>query len=142
MRILRRRAEQPQRHDEMPDVETVDVPERVVALADDLDIPELNFDDDQPAAPAYDDLDAEFASLLTEMNATEPAAAPARSAAYDDESYDAGFKSGYDRDGGEGRAPAARPAECPSTHWPVPMPMPQAARMTCLAASRFRRRTI
>ena len=33
----------------MPDVETVDVPERVVAIADDLDIPELSFQEDEPA---------------------------------------------------------------------------------------------
>jgi hypothetical protein len=33
----------PGQHDDVPDVETVDVPERVVALADDLDIPELSF---------------------------------------------------------------------------------------------------
>ncbi|WP_292235194.1 hypothetical protein, partial [Mesorhizobium sp.] len=46
---------------------------------------------------AYDDLDAEFAGLLSEMNATEIAAAPAPSRGYDDESYSAGFKTGYDR---------------------------------------------
>ncbi|MET2826415.1 SPOR domain-containing protein [Mesorhizobium shangrilense] len=90
--------EQPARYDEMPDVETVDVPERVVALADDLDIPELHFEEDEPASAGYDDLDSEFASLLTEMNTMEvPAAAPARSPAYDDESYNAGFKPGYEQ---------------------------------------------
>ncbi|MFK0690407.1 SPOR domain-containing protein [Mesorhizobium sp. IMUNJ 23033] len=102
------RHEQP-RYDEMPDVETVDVPERVVALADDLDIPELNFEEDQPAASAYDDLEAEFAGLLTEMNAPEVAATPARSTAYEDDTYSAGFKPGYDRD--EAPAYAAKPAE-------------------------------
>ncbi|RWB56186.1 SPOR domain-containing protein [Mesorhizobium sp.] len=90
-------ASQPRQYEEVPDVETVDVPERVVALADDLDIPELSFEEDQPAAPAYDDLDAEFAGLLSEMNATEIATAPAPSRGYDDESYSAGFKTGYDR---------------------------------------------
>lgn len=90
--------EQPARYDEMPDVETVDVPERVVALADDLDIPELHFEEDEPASAGYDDLDSEFASLLTEMNTMDvPAAAPARSPAYDDESYGAGFKPGYEQ---------------------------------------------
>ncbi|TPM96263.1 SPOR domain-containing protein [Mesorhizobium sp. B2-1-3A] len=91
---------QPSRYEEMPDVETVDVPERVVALADDLDIPELHFEEDEPATPGYDDLDAEFASLLTEMNSVEVApapAAPTSSAAYADESYNAGFNSGYER---------------------------------------------
>lgn len=98
----------PQAYDEMPDVETVDVPERVVAIADDLDIPELNFQEDEPAA--YDDIDAEFAGLLTDMNAVEAAPPPAatRSAAYDDESYSSGFSSGHELDQ---RAYAARPAE-------------------------------
>ncbi|TJU83717.1 MAG: SPOR domain-containing protein, partial [Mesorhizobium sp.] len=73
-------APQSPRYDEMPDVETVDVPERVVALADDLDIPELHFEDDAPTAAGYDDLDAEFASLLTEMNSVEVAPASAGSA--------------------------------------------------------------
>ncbi|TGT92654.1 hypothetical protein EN798_34150, partial [bacterium M00.F.Ca.ET.155.01.1.1] len=61
-----------------------------------LDIPELSFEEDQPAAPAFDDLDAEFASLLTDMNATEIASAPTQSRGYDDESHSAGC-SGYDR---------------------------------------------
>ncbi|MER8826730.1 SPOR domain-containing protein [Mesorhizobium sp. M0938] len=122
-------SEQSSAYDEMPDVETVDVPERVVALADDLDIPELDFNEDEPAAPVYDDLDTEFASLLTEMNTVDVAAAPARSAAYDDESYNAGFQSasgfhsaaafqsgtgfpsGYEPDRVETRTYAARPAE-------------------------------
>ena len=103
------RQEEPQaRHQEdVPDVETVDVPERVVALADDLDIPELNFEEDQPAAPAYDDLDAEFASLLTEMNSTEIAPATTSSRGYEDDSYNAGFKTGYDRRELRAETPAA-----------------------------------
>ncbi|RWO64126.1 MAG: SPOR domain-containing protein [Mesorhizobium sp.] len=90
---------QPAHYGDMPDVETVDVPERVVALADDLDIPELHFEEDQPASPGYDDLDAEFSSLLSEMNAVEVAPVPTgnvASAPYDDDSYAAGFKPGYD----------------------------------------------
>ncbi|RWG36537.1 SPOR domain-containing protein [Mesorhizobium sp.] len=90
-------APQSRQQEEMPDVETVDVPERVVALADDLDIPELSFEEDQPAAPAYDDLDAEFAGLLSEMNATEIAQAPVQSRGYEDDSHNAGLKTGYDR---------------------------------------------
>jgi hypothetical protein len=90
---------QSSRYEEMPDVETVDVPERVVAVADDLDIPELHFEDDERAAPGYDELDAEFASLLTEMNSVEvaPAAAPApaSSASYADDAYSAGFNPNY-----------------------------------------------
>ncbi|TPN88550.1 SPOR domain-containing protein [Mesorhizobium sp. CU2] len=103
-------APQARQHDEMPDVETVDVPERVVALADDLDIPELSFEEDQPASPAYDDLDAEFASLLTDMNSTEIAAAPAPKRGYEDDSYNAGFK-GYDRRDLRDETPAAPAAQ-------------------------------
>ncbi|WP_353829968.1 SPOR domain-containing protein, partial [Mesorhizobium sp.] len=124
-------SEQASAYDEMPDVETVDVPERVVALADDLDIPELDSNEDEPPAPAYDDLDTEFANLLSEMNAVDVAAGPARSAAYDDESYNTGFKpgagpqpgagfqsaaefqSGHEPDRVETRTYAARPAAAP-----------------------------
>lgn len=98
--------QQARQHDDVPDVETIDVPERVVALADDLDIPELSFEEDQPAATAYDDLDAEFASLLTDMNATEIASSPVRGRGYEDEAYSAGF-SGYDRRDLRAEAPVA-----------------------------------
>jgi hypothetical protein len=60
-------------YNDIPDIETIDVPEQAVALAEDLDIPELAFEEDVPAAPAYDDIDAEFASLLNDMNSPEPA---------------------------------------------------------------------
>ncbi|TIW59676.1 MAG: SPOR domain-containing protein, partial [Mesorhizobium sp.] len=108
--------QQPARYEDMPDVETVDVPERVVALADDLDIPELHFEEDEPAAAGYDDLDAEFSSLLTEMNSVDVAPAPASSSAsYADESYNAGFNPGYDAPKPayqpEARTYAARPAQ-------------------------------
>jgi hypothetical protein len=56
---------------EMPELETVEIPEKAVALADDLDIPEVPFEEDKAEAPAYDDLDAEFTSLLSEMNVSE-----------------------------------------------------------------------
>jgi len=56
---------------EMPELETVEIPEKAVALADDLDIPEVPFEEDKAEAPAYDDLDAEFTSLLSEMNVNE-----------------------------------------------------------------------
>ena len=55
-----------------PEVETVEVADQAIALADDLDIPELPEDEDLPAA-SYDDLDTEFSSLLTDMN-NEPQA--------------------------------------------------------------------
>ncbi len=37
-------------YDPAPDVETIDVPEMAVAVADDLDIPELAYEQDEPAA--------------------------------------------------------------------------------------------
>jgi hypothetical protein len=98
---------QPAAYDEVPDVETVDVPERVVALADDLDLPELAFEEDRPAPTAYDDLDAEFAGLLNDMNDTDGASVPQRSASYDDEPYEAGFKPTSTHDDGNAHAYAA-----------------------------------
>lgn len=77
-------------YDEAPDVETVDVPERVVALADDLDIPEVPFESENADKPIYDDLEAEFTTLLTEMNAQEPAAA--HTAAYASDAYKPDYK--------------------------------------------------
>ncbi|MEW9835560.1 SPOR domain-containing protein [Mesorhizobium marinum] len=102
--------------EEPPEVETIEVGDHAIALADDLDIPELPEEDDLPPVAAYDDLDSEFSSLLSEMNAeqaelpeeedpllggfsarpyeTKVAAAvhgaqPARSRAYDDIDQDA-----------------------------------------------------
>lgn len=82
---------QPVRED-VPDIETMDVPERVVALADDLDIPEVPFEQDKPETSNFDELDAEFSTLLNEMLPGE-SAAPVKTAQYDD---DAG--NGYKRD--------------------------------------------
>ncbi|MBX3581914.1 MAG: SPOR domain-containing protein [Rhizobiaceae bacterium] len=53
---------------EHPEVETIEVNDQAIALADDLDIPELPEDEDVPVAAAYDDLDSEFSSLLSDMN--------------------------------------------------------------------------
>ncbi|OQM75769.1 SPOR domain-containing protein [Manganibacter manganicus] len=77
---------------EMPEVETVEVPERVIALADDLDIPDFTFEDKAGEAPVFDDIDADFAGLLNEMNDTEPTAVTSRAVSYDDDAYEAGFK--------------------------------------------------
>lgn len=103
------------RYEDMPDVETVDVPERVVALADDLDIPELHFDEGDTTASGYDDLDAEFASLLTEMNTMEMASGPARAASYEDESYSGGFKPRREADRAETVAYTAKPVDMPAS---------------------------
>ncbi|GAA4112536.1 SPOR domain-containing protein [Aminobacter aganoensis] len=84
--------------DDAPDVETVDVPEKAVALADDLDIPELSFEDDTPPAPAFDDLDSEFSNLMNEMNAPE-ASKPSASSSYEPNPYASGFDRKTLRDG-------------------------------------------
>ncbi|PLP60934.1 sporulation protein [Mesorhizobium loti] len=70
--------------EDVPDIETMDVPERVVALADDLDIPEVPFEQDKPEISNFDELDAEFSTLLNEMLPGE-SAAPAKTAHYDDD---------------------------------------------------------
>lgn len=76
--------------DEAPDVETVDVSDQAVALADDLDLPEVGYDEELPPVSAYDDIDAEFAGLLNDMNAVEPQ--PARHAAPTAEAYEDDFR--------------------------------------------------
>jgi hypothetical protein len=64
-------------YEDFPDIETVEVPEHAVALADDLDIPELAVEEKLPQPTVYDDIDTEFVSLLNEMNSPEKTAAPA-----------------------------------------------------------------
>jgi hypothetical protein len=66
--------------EEQPEVETIEVSDQPVALADDLDIPELPEEDALPPGSEYDDLDAEFSSLLSEMNAEQAEAQPANGA--------------------------------------------------------------
>ncbi|RUM98702.1 hypothetical protein EET67_06260 [Pseudaminobacter arsenicus] len=69
-------------YDDIPDIETVEVPEQAVALSDDLDIPEVVYEEEPTPSPAYDDIDAEFANLLNDMNSPEPtSAAPSNDAA-------------------------------------------------------------
>ncbi|MDI6025842.1 SPOR domain-containing protein [Corticibacterium sp. UT-5YL-CI-8] len=83
--------------EEAPEIETLDVPEQAIALADDLDIPELDFKDEtQPAAP-YDDFDNEFADLIGEMTAPETPAAPLRQVYAAAAGAAAGYAASYDR---------------------------------------------
>jgi hypothetical protein len=82
-------------YEDFPDIETVDVPEQAVALADDLDIPEVAFEENVPSQPAFDDLDAEFASLLNDMNSPEKTPAPAP--AYQADDYSAEFERAFAR---------------------------------------------
>lgn len=82
-------------YEDFPDIETVDVPEQAVALADDLDIPEVAFEENVPPQPVFDDLDAEFASLLSDMNSPEKTPAPAP--AYQADDYSAEFERAFAR---------------------------------------------
>ena len=63
-------------YDPAPDVETIDVPETAVAVADDLDIPELAYEQDEPAPPAYDDLDADYCRAFAETGRGRGACEP------------------------------------------------------------------
>ncbi|MBS3647483.1 SPOR domain-containing protein [Pseudaminobacter sp. 19-2017] len=54
--------------EDVPEIETIDVPEQAVALADDLELPEIAFEPEPVPAAPFDDLDAEFSSLLEDMN--------------------------------------------------------------------------
>jgi hypothetical protein len=56
---------------EAPEIETVEVPEHGVPVAEELDIPEIHFEEQSPNTARYDDIDAEFANLLNEMNAMD-----------------------------------------------------------------------
>ncbi|MCO5062815.1 MAG: SPOR domain-containing protein [Rhizobiaceae bacterium] len=56
-----------------PEIETVDVPDRVVAVGYDLDIPEAEPVEEPPVVQPVDDLDTEFNNLLQQMSVPQPA---------------------------------------------------------------------
>ncbi|MCV3243497.1 SPOR domain-containing protein [Mesorhizobium sp. ZC-5] len=84
-----------------PDIDTMDVPEKAVALADDLDIPDIAFEDDQPLAADFDDFEAELASAFHQSPpmSAQPAPEPVREAARDT----------YQHDYAQYQQPAAQP---------------------------------
>jgi hypothetical protein len=86
----------PSAYEDFPDIETIEVPEQAVALADDLDIPEISAEENVPPPAVYDDLDAEFAGLLSDMNAPEKAA-PAPAPAHHADDYAAEFERAFAR---------------------------------------------
>lgn len=51
----------------MPEIETVEVPDQAVAIADDLDIPDLDLEEDVPPASEFDELEAELAGAFGEI---------------------------------------------------------------------------
>ena len=75
-----------------PDVETIDVPEVAVAIADDLDIPDLAYERDEPAA-SYDDLDADYHRAYAAPAAAEEPVAVKNAA--EDIDFDADFEPLY-----------------------------------------------
>ena len=81
------------RYSEAPDVETIEVADRAVALADDLDLPEVDYEEELPPVSAYDDLELDFAGLLHDMNDADPAPAAASSAAADDYQQERAYRS-------------------------------------------------
>lgn len=68
--------------DDVPDIETIDVPENAVALADDLDIPEVAYEDEIRAAPVFDEFESEFAAVYADPQ-PEPAPLAQPESAYD-----------------------------------------------------------
>lgn len=78
-----------------PEIDTVDVPDQAVALADELDIPELIQDEPQPRAP-YDDLESEFADAFSQLSMSDPAAEwrqPDTADAADEDALDSDYHS-------------------------------------------------
>ncbi|MCO5158206.1 MAG: SPOR domain-containing protein [Aquamicrobium sp.] len=74
----------------LPEIETVEVAETVQPVADDLDIPDIDYGaQDASAAAPFDDLEAEFADVFgtVAQDAPPPAAAPVVAAAPDMQPY-------------------------------------------------------
>ena len=76
---------------DVPDIETVDVPETGYAVADDLDLPELAFAVDDAPLSGYDDFERDLAAAYAEPEALDemPAAETPDLSAYGEEAYDA-----------------------------------------------------
>ena len=66
----------------LPEIETVDVAEAVEPVADDLDIPDIDYGAAETSAPApFDDFEAEFADVFGDPVKDEPVSAVASAAA-------------------------------------------------------------
>ncbi|HWK66604.1 MAG TPA: SPOR domain-containing protein [Rhizobiaceae bacterium] len=61
--------------DDVPEIETIDVPETAIAVADDLDIPEVTYEEDARPAPVLDEFESEFAAVFAEPQQPEATAA-------------------------------------------------------------------
>lgn len=70
-----------------PDIETVEISDQAVALADELDIPDLAFDEPNVTPVGFDDLDADFATAFQQLSRVpepKPIPSAARSVAQPD----------------------------------------------------------
>lgn len=75
---------------DVPDIETVDVPEASIAVADDLDLPELAFAVDDTTARVYDDFERDLAAAFAEPVPLDDvqAAEPQDLSAYGQDDFD------------------------------------------------------
>ncbi|QPC87557.1 hypothetical protein GA830_12960 [Mesorhizobium sp. NBSH29] len=69
-------AEAPAARYERPDIDTIDVPESAIAVADDLDLPDVSFPEELPVAADLDDFEAELTNAFNAPVEPEPAAPP------------------------------------------------------------------
>ncbi|MCR5859902.1 hypothetical protein [Mesorhizobium sp. J428] len=70
-----------------PDIETVEISDQAVALADELDIPDFAFDEPNVTPVGFDDLDADFATAFQQLSRVpepKPTPSAARSVAQPD----------------------------------------------------------
>ena len=86
----------------VPDIETMDVPEQAVALADDLDLPEIAFEEAQQPS-SFDDFDHDFGDLIGDMGNGQNNAGTSQAAF----AAAAGAAGGYAMSYGRNEAPAA-----------------------------------
>lgn len=82
---VRPAAVSPHYRDAAPEVETTEIYDRAYSVADDLDLPEVSYDEPQAAAS---DLDLEFDNLLNEMSRGEPLPKPATASAFEAPRYE------------------------------------------------------
>lgn len=62
------------------DIDSVEIPEEAVAVADDLDLPEIDYQEKSAAAPQFDDFEHEFSALFADQQPAEPAVRPGAAA--------------------------------------------------------------
>ncbi len=61
-------ASAPNEEADVPVIETAEIVDEAVAVNDDLDIPDVSFDNDMPPTPDFDDLDDEFSRAFSKIS--------------------------------------------------------------------------